>query len=461
MSRFKLLMLMLLALPSLSPAETTVLEGKHRVILDIINPAGVKHIPDYKNASFSQKVLETKSWTARVEITISLDPFRSNATYPVSLDDDSLQAFLKPEAEVQSNRPEIQQQAREIVGAATSEVDAVQRIARWMADNIRYEINTPQDAAAVFRNRQGSCAGQSHLMMAMLRASGIPARYVRGFLPPGDMWGFDKEYWGVTIKSGGFHAWLEIYFPDRGWVFSDILHSLFFVDPHHLLMQISGTDLNPAYETTVTGEDGNIRMEEGTSYTIYKEDNQSRIVDALPDPKRLLLSLRTGPQKSCAISGQVTDPAGKPVKSGDFILWQGNQGKVNPLDKKGRFGLAGFEPGSYAVSVRAEGFAEARKNVAFEQLGVKEVNFQLEPGGVISGRVTDASGQGVGGGWVYLWQGSSAKGYPLDDQGGYKVVGCPVGLQRLTVEAQGYQKAEAKIEVKAGAKVEKNWTLNR
>jgi protocatechuate 3,4-dioxygenase beta subunit len=452
---------MLLAVPRLSAAETTILEGKHRVILDIINPAGVKHIPDYKNANFSQKVLETKSWTARVEITIGLDPFRSSASYPLSVDDDSLQAFLKPEAEVQSNRPEIQQQARELVGYAATEVEAVQRIARWMADNIRYEVNTPQDAAAVYRTRAGSCAGQTRLMMAMLRTSGIPARYVRGFLPPGDKWGFDKEYWGVTIKSGGFHAWIEIYFPDQGWVFSDILHSLFFVDPHHLLMQITGTDLNPSYETTVTGEDGNIRMEEGTSFTIYKEDDQSRIVDALPEPKRLLLSRRTGPQVSCAISGEVKDPAGKPVKSGDFILWQGGQGKVYPLSKKGRFGMAGFERGNYAASVRAPGFAEARKNITFEELGLKEVNFQLEPGGVISGRITDASGQGIPGAWVYLWQGSSAKGYPTDDDGRYEVVGCPVGLQRLSAEGKGYQKAEAKIEVKAGAKVEKNWALKQ
>ena len=71
----------------------------------------------------------------------------------------------------------------------------------------------------------------------LLRASGIPARYVSGFLPPGGQWGFDKQYWGVTIKSGGYHAWVEVYFPDQGWVFSDILHSLYFVDPYHLLFQ--------------------------------------------------------------------------------------------------------------------------------------------------------------------------------------------------------------------------------
>lgn len=458
-----LFILMLLLLPGFIKAETTILEGKHRVVLDIINPSGIKKIPDYQNANFSQKVIETKPWTARVEITIVLDPFRSQAGYPLAdyQVPEQFQVFLKPEAEVQSSRPEIQQQARELTGYASTETDAVTRVADWMADNIRYEVNTPQDALSVYRNRAGSCAGQTRLMMALLRAAGIPARYARGFLPPGGQWGFDQEYWGVSIKSGGFHAWIEIYYPDQGWVFSDILHSLNFVDPHHLLFQISGTDLNPGYETTVTGEDGNIRMEEGTSWTIFSEDDQTRVVDALPEPKRPLLSRRAGPQKSCAVNGVVKDGAGKPVKSGSLIVWEGDQGKGYPLDRKGRFGVGGLNRGTYSISVRAEGFAEAKKSVTFAQPEAKELNFILEPGGVIFGRVTDASGRGISGVYVYLWQGGSGKGYPADEDGNYKVIGCPAGTQRVTVEGQGFQKAEAKIEVKPGARVEKNWVLKR
>lgn len=459
MSRLKLLVLLLLALPSLSRTETTVLEGRHRVVLDIINPGGIKHIPDYRNVNFSQKVLETKSWTARVEITIALDPFQSRAAFPPALDDDSLQSFLKPEAEIQSNRAELQQLARELTGYAANEMDAVQRVARWMADNVRYEINTPQDAAAVWRSKLGSCAGQSRLTIALLRASGIPARYVRGYLPPGGIWGFDKEYWGVTIHSGGFHAWLEVYFPDRGWVFFDILHSMFFVDPHHLVFQIAGTNLNPGYDSTVSGEDGNIRMEEGTSWTIFQEDDQTRVVDGLAEPKNTRLSCRTGPQTNCAVYGRAAGKAGKPIKDGQFFFWQGNSGRGSALSSAGRYGLGGFGPGSYAVSISAEGYAEARKEIAFDKPGAREINFQLEPGGVIYGRITDASGQAVPGAIIYLWQGNSGRGFPADADGRYRVVGCAVGTQRLTAQAQGYQTAEAKIEVSAGAKVEKNWTL--
>jgi len=233
------------------------------------------------------------------------------------------------------------------------------------------------------------------------------------------------------------------------------------VDPHHLLFQIAGTDLNPGYETTVSGEDGNIRMEEGTSWTVFSEDDQTRVVDGLPEPKRPLLSRRAGPQVSCAVYGVVKDGAGMPVKSGNLIVWEGEQGKGYPLDRKGRFGVGGLNCGSYSISVRAEGFAEAKKSVTFGRPEAKKLDFVLEPGGVIFGRVTDASGRGLSGVYVYLWQGGSGKGYPADEDGNYKVIGCPAGTQRLSAEGQGYQKAEAKIEVKPGARVEKNFVLKR
>ena len=125
-----LFILMLLFLPGFILAETMILEGRHRVVLDIINPSGIKKIPDYQNANFSQKVIETKPWTARVEIIIALEPFRSQAAYPLAdyQVPEQFQVFLKPEAEVQSSRPEIQQLARELVGYASTETDAVTRV---------------------------------------------------------------------------------------------------------------------------------------------------------------------------------------------------------------------------------------------------------------------------------------------------------------------------------------------
>ena len=457
-----LIALGMLVLPVTGQTETCILEGNHRVILDIINPTGVKFIPDYQNAGFSQRVVETKRYAARVEIIVTLDTFSSREPFPVSPRrlPEEVQAFMKPEAMVQSEHAEIQRQARKLVAGATTEVMAFERVAFWMADNVRYEIHTRQDALSVLRNRAGSCAGQTRLMMALLRAEGIPARYARGFLPPGGMWGFEKEYWGVTIMSGGYHAWVEVYFPDQGWVFSDILHSLYFVDPYHLLFQIAGTELNPGYETfAIRKDDGNIEIEKGTSFTIFEQSDQSRIVDLLPDPKRLLLARRNKAQTSCTIFGQAFDPSGKPIKSGDFIFWQGDKGKVYPIDKNGRFSASGFSPGTYSVSVRAEGYREARKSVAFHEVEIKELNFQLEPGGSVFGKVTDLSGRPVSGAWVYLWQGNKGRGYPADEKGRYNITGCPVGIFRLSVQIEGQKKTETEVEIESGARVEHNFVL--
>jgi hypothetical protein len=448
--------------PAVSFGKTTILEGQHRVVLDIINPTGVRFIPDYKNAGFTQRVLETKRYAARVEILIDLAPFNSREPFPVSLNriPQSEREFLNLDHISKAEQYEFESLASQLAGGSATEAKAFERISRWVADNVTYRIDTPQDAVSVLNNRAGSCAGQTRLMMALLRSVGIPARYSRGFLPPGGRWGFEKQYWGVNIMSGGYHAWVEVYFPDQGWVFSDILHSLYFVDPYHLLFHISGTDLNPAYELATTGEEGNIEIEKGTSFTIFEEHDQSVVKDAIARPERNILSRRTGPQTSCAIYGRVFDQSGEPVNEGRFIFWKGTAGESHPLGKAGRFGMAGFPPGEYSFSVRAEGFSEATKKVGFTGVGAKEINFTLEPGGSIQGRVTDRFGRPVRDAKVVFWKGIRGLIYRADNDGRYEIIGCPVGSFKVSVEAEGFMKQESEVQIEPGEKVQKDFMLH-
>jgi transglutaminase-like putative cysteine protease len=61
----------------------------------------------------------------------------------------------------------------------------------------------------ILKTGQGVCQDFTHLMIAVSRAMGIPARYVSGMVHP------DAE------KYRGFsqtHAWCELYFPGNGWI---------------------------------------------------------------------------------------------------------------------------------------------------------------------------------------------------------------------------------------------------
>ncbi len=99
--------------------------------------------------------------------------------------------------------------AREVSGGAGTLLASVNDIAQWIYANVRYErgltsVNTT--AADVLASMRGVCQDQAHLCLAMLRALGIPARYVSGLL---------------TRQPGETHAWVEFLHPLLGWLPAD------------------------------------------------------------------------------------------------------------------------------------------------------------------------------------------------------------------------------------------------
>ena len=63
----------------------------------------------------------------------------------------------------------------------------------------------------------GVCQDFSHLLIAVLRFSGIPARYVSGYLIP---WGGSDQTAAVERVIGGHasHAWVQAFIPEAGWI---------------------------------------------------------------------------------------------------------------------------------------------------------------------------------------------------------------------------------------------------
>lgn len=60
-------------------------------------------------------------------------------------------------------------------------------------------------------NRRGVCQDFTHIMIAILRSLGIPARYVSGYL-------YQSREIEDRSVDGASHAWLEAWFPKIGWV---------------------------------------------------------------------------------------------------------------------------------------------------------------------------------------------------------------------------------------------------
>ena len=99
--------------------------------------------------------------------------------------------------------------ARSVCAGASTLLTSVNNIVQWIYANVRYErghtsVNTT--AADVLVSMRGVCQDQAHLCLAMLRALGIPARYVSGLL---------------TRQPGETHAWVEFLHPQLGWLPAD------------------------------------------------------------------------------------------------------------------------------------------------------------------------------------------------------------------------------------------------
>ena len=81
---------------------------------------------------------------------------------------------------------------------------------------VRYKPGTSdvQDGAALaFKSGEGVCQDHAHVYLASARATGIPARYVSGYLYTGD------------TSEAASHAWVDVWLgPDIGWQSLDVTH---------------------------------------------------------------------------------------------------------------------------------------------------------------------------------------------------------------------------------------------
>lgn len=91
-------------------------------------------------------------------------------------------------------------------------VEAVLAVSEWVHDKLTYQAGTTgvhSSAVDAWEAREGVCQDYAHLTLAMLRAIGIPSRYVSGYLHPKP-----NARVGETVR-GESHAWIEAW--TGGW----------------------------------------------------------------------------------------------------------------------------------------------------------------------------------------------------------------------------------------------------
>lgn len=82
--------------------------------------------------------------------------------------------------------------------------------------------------------RSGVCQDFSHLLIAVLRQRGLPARYVSGYLVPRQA-ADARAVMENVIGGQASHAWVQVYIPDSGWIGLDPTAGEF-VEERHIVV---------------------------------------------------------------------------------------------------------------------------------------------------------------------------------------------------------------------------------
>jgi transglutaminase-like putative cysteine protease len=110
---------------------------------------------------------------------------------------------------------------------AADPLSLLQRINTLIYENFDYvpkatQVDSPIDEA--LHARRGVCQDFTHIMLALVRRLGIPARYVSGYLYHGD--NADRSAADAT------HAWVEAWLPELGWLGFDPTNNLLAGERH-------------------------------------------------------------------------------------------------------------------------------------------------------------------------------------------------------------------------------------
>ena len=122
------------------------------------------------------------------------------------------------------------QHINSIIGYQNNPIEFSLALMTYLHTNIRYDTcatNVTTTAQEAYNLKAGVCQDYSHIMIGVLRANGIPSRYISGYLYVGK----DDD----LIGDSATHAWVEIMIPGVGWLGLDPTNDVEALENHIIL----------------------------------------------------------------------------------------------------------------------------------------------------------------------------------------------------------------------------------
>lgn len=160
------------------------------------------------NGTYNIKVLENTSGN-KFALILSKD-------VQVTLDKDTA-PYLYPNQYVNYKTDDsVTKKATELCKSLTKPLDKLEAVYKYVVDNFTYDTKFATEVSqgqhkgyipvleTVLKNKKGICFDYASLMVAMLRADGIPAKLTIGY---------------VKMSTGeAYHAWINTYIDGMGWI---------------------------------------------------------------------------------------------------------------------------------------------------------------------------------------------------------------------------------------------------
>ena len=120
------------------------------------------------------KILNYYNTNGNLPNYVLVDSSVTNTTVP-----SSLQQYLQTTTNCQVTNSQIQALAKSITSGKSSTYDKAAAIFNWVRDKLGYSFyyNTKYGAVGTLNAMKGNCCDTAHLLVALERAAGIPARY--------------------------------------------------------------------------------------------------------------------------------------------------------------------------------------------------------------------------------------------------------------------------------------------
>jgi len=196
-------------------------EGRERAVYRWTGPA-----PDgFANNGFMQRVAPGGPST-EISIETDFSPLGSRVPWPVP---------ARRGADGIAVHRVIGSEGDRLAAGSRTLYEAALRILSEVKRRMRYDAAGTSEPDAALAAGRGNCVAFASLAIRWLGGAGIAARPVTGVYLP-------RAQSRIELSGGALHRFIEIHFPDRGWVFTDPNFTFGAVTSEYLYLGPAGAD---------------------------------------------------------------------------------------------------------------------------------------------------------------------------------------------------------------------------